>query len=160
MRIESDIMWAHIPSTKLLGRAPVLSVIAVLGALSFSAVEAQAGVILPWAQEGAAADFSLPLEGAGSSSAPEKPVSDSQKQRESDHKQLTGMVSFDGLAETGGATSPVSNAPGPAASPVGTVLAAPASPPGACSFRYLREQRLQLPQPPLGELLDPPKACV
>src|SRR5438309_1259236 len=101
-------MWAPIPSTMRLGRSTILSIIAVLGALSFSAVEAQAGVILPWAQEGPVTDLSLPLEGAGSSSAPEQPVPDSPKQRESDRKQLAGMVSLDGLAETGGASSPVS----------------------------------------------------
>jgi len=149
-------MRANTASTMLLGRSTVLSIIAVAGALSFSAMEAQAGVILPWVQEGAATELSLPIDGAGSSSAPEQPVSDSRQERES-HK-VPGMKAFDGLAETGGASAPSSGTAGPTSSVAIAILDLPATPLVTRAFGYLREHTLQLPQPPPGELLDPPKA--
>jgi hypothetical protein len=62
------------------------------------------------------------------------------------------------LAQSAGSTSSPSNAGtsgGGSIAAIARDLPPPALP--SCSFEYLRECDVQLPQPPLGELLDPPR---
>ena len=140
------------------GRSAILPVVALVVVLCVMSGEARAGAILPLAQQPDPINFALPIDQSSSSGAPAEPASESNHDQQSNRK-VAGLVSIDGLAETGGASIPVNSAAGTAASAALAALDSPAAPRVASSFRVLREQRVQLPHPPLGELLDPPKAC-
>ena len=140
----------------------------IAAACLFSAAESRAGVIVPWTQDGRAHEqrdnqsgnlVDLSLSGSSSSSTTQIPITEQNEKRDSDrtaHRQK----SIAGLVESsGGASIPVSSSTGQAGSAPALVTAVPAVPAAAKSFSYLRERTPQLPQPPLGELLDPPKAC-
>jgi hypothetical protein len=152
--------------TLIARRSTVTSIFAA--ACFFSAAESRAGVIVPWANEarnqGQAHDESvgtidLALEGSSSSSSEQLPVSERNEKRDGDQNVRRGKM-IAGLVETnGGASIPVSSSTGQAGSAPATLVDVPAVPVAAKSFSYLRERTPQLPQPPLGELLDPPKAC-
>jgi hypothetical protein len=147
-------------------RSTMLSIFAA--ASFFSAAESRAGVIVPWANEvrshGQTHDDSvgaidLALAGSSSSSAVQLPISERNEKRDRDQNARRGKT-IAGLVETnGGASTPVSSSTGQAGSAPATLVDVPAVPVVAKSFSYLRERTPQLPQPPLGELLDPPKAC-
>jgi hypothetical protein len=138
-------------------RPIVASVAVVVGALLFVTSEVRAGIILPLAHDAVRAEIALPTDNA-SSSAPAEPASDSNRHQRHDQEPV-GISGLNGPGQTGGASAPVSSIAGSAASGAVATLEAPMTPRAACTFRALREQRVQLPQPPLGELLDPPKAC-
>jgi hypothetical protein len=147
-------------------RATMLSLF--VAACIFSAGETRAGVIVPWANEMRGHDQArdesvgatdLALAGSTSSSATQLPISERDEKRDRDQNAHRGKT-IAGLVETnGGASIPVSSSTAQAGSAPATLVDVPAAPVAAKSFSYLRERTPQLPQPPLGELLDPPKAC-
>jgi hypothetical protein len=125
-------------------------------AFCWSAAGAQAGVILPCAVEESAANVEVTLDSAASSSTTQQPVADRKVDRESD-QALTSIKVLEGLLETGGASTPTSGPVGQSGAVPVALLDMPEVVPETRSFAYLREELLQLPQPPPGELLDPPK---
>lgn len=159
------MMTLHFPAL-MTRRSTILSIIAA--AFFFSAAESRAGVIVPWTQESRAIDqindqpsevIDLALAGSGSSSSSQIPIAEQNENRDRDEttrrqKSLAGFA-----ATNGGASVPVNSVSGPAGSAPAALTVVPFVPVAAKSFSYLRERTLQLPQPPPGELLDPPKAC-
>lgn len=147
-------------------RSTFLSILAV--SCVCSAGELRAGVIVPWTQRAisqasAGEQFTglieLAVAGAGSSSSVRLPIAEQPGQRDSDRRNHR-IKSIPGLAETdGGASIPVSSTSGQVVSAPALLAAVPTVPACAKTFLYLRDRTPQLPQPPLGELLDPPKAC-
>jgi hypothetical protein len=145
-------------------RTTILSIFAA--ACVFSAAESQAGVIV-WTQESCIQGqvdqtsdmIDLALAGSGSSSATQLPITEQSEKRDRDQtarraKAIAGLVE-----SSGGASIPVNSSTGQAGSAPAALTAVPPAPVAAKSFSYLRERTPQLPQPPLGELLDPPKVC-
>jgi hypothetical protein len=145
-------------SNVLARRSTVLSIVAVAAALCWSSSEANAGVILPWVQDSSATAVDYTFDGAGSSSAPSEPAP-GPTVNEKESRKVAGMRALDGLVETGGASAPPTGTAGQMTSAAVAILQVPMALPVTRSFGYLRETTPQLPQPPLGELLDPPKAC-
>ncbi len=153
--------------TLIARRSTMLSIFAAV--CVFSAAELRAGVIVPWANEARNQDqahdesigaIDLALAGSSSSSSAQLPISERNEKHDRDQNARQGKT-IAGLVETnGGASIPVSSSTGQAGSAPATLVDEPAVPVAAKSFSYLRERTPQLPQPPLGELLDPPKACV
>jgi hypothetical protein len=147
-------------------RSAILSIFVVVCACS--AAESRAGVIVPWSHESRGqgrvhdeADglIDFALAGTGSSSSSQVPISE-QSEKNGREQASPRHQSIAGLVETnGGASAPVSSSTAQAGSASAALVAVPTVPVAAKSFSYLRERTLQLPQPPLGELLDPPKAC-
>jgi hypothetical protein len=152
--------------TLIARRSTMLSIFAAV--CFFSAAESRAGVIVPWANEARSQNqpndesvgtIDLALAGSSSSSSAQLPVSERNEKHDRDQNVRHGKT-IAGLVETnGGASIPVSSSTGQAGSAPATLVDVPAVPVAAKSFTYLRERTPQLPQPPLGELMDPPKAC-
>ena len=143
--------------TALSRRPTLLSIAAAVVALGSMQRESRAGVIVPLAQAETLAAAGLPCDAPASSSAAVESVLESGK-RPSDDGRSPRVFALEGLAETGGASAPTSSGSGPATAVAVAVLDAPVIPRVTCSYRALREHRVRLPQPPPGELLDPPKA--
>ncbi len=122
-----------------------------------------AGVILPPALQQTpleltrAADVDLPGDAPCSASAPVEPLSKSG-QRENGDGRLSQIIAREGLTDAGGASAPPGSAAGSGVFCAVAVLDGPVVLAPARASHYLRENRVQLPQPPPGELLDPPKA--
>lgn len=143
----------------MLSRRSAVLALAVVGVLSLSAGEARAGIIVPWAQQPASASVDFIFDAAGAASTVEQPVSDVPANREADENSLR-LKAPDGLVQTnaGGAAAPVSGSIGSAGGAPAAIFDSPALATVSCSFGYLRESAPQLPQPLLGEMLDPPRA--
>lgn len=141
--------WRRVASLRL-----VVTVVAAL----WSTTWVEAGLVLTW-QEPVAAHCDDPASGAdGSPGAVEEPVAD--QNLDPQQMPFPGLIqSLRGLAHSdGGASSPPSS---PGFNGGQIVAIGRDAPPVAlpiCSFWYLRERIVQLPSPPLGELLDPPKS--
>ncbi|MGQ0634160.1 MAG: hypothetical protein ACT4QC_06105 [Planctomycetaceae bacterium] len=148
----------------LVHRAPLFAVALAVAALAGAATDAQAGLIVPWAEsttqqnELVGLEFAI-LPGAGSSSSsPAEPFETPRSPENPRREACPGLARV--LDAGGGASAPVqgpSNVAGPASAALGDL-------PGAarivhCSFSAWREVLLKYPQPAPGELLDPPKAC-
>ena len=127
-------------------------------ALLFRPGDAQAGVIVPWAQGRSVVDLDFSIDSVGSTAAPAVPAADPSDQQ--DNRGFPAGPDFTGNFEraNGGASAPTSGPPVQLSSASAIVFSSPSIAPPAVAFEYLREQATDLPQPPLGELLDPPKA--
>lgn len=118
--------------------------------------------MLPWidnsglGQSATAIDFSADV--AGASSRVEIPAKNDQPPCERGECPSQQAHVVDALGGSNGASAPVSSASGQTSQLVAFTVQSPivAQTP-ACASRHLRERSLQLPHPPLGELLDPPK---
>lgn len=124
-----------------------------------SASQAQAGVILPWVEESAPvlADFASDVLGSSSSQV-ELPVANDPIPCKGDNCQESEVLMAGLLEAGGGASAPVNSSSGQTSTLVAAMFQLPVVALSlACSSRHLRERSLQLPHPPLGELLDPPK---
>lgn len=120
--------------------------------------DAQAGVILPWEMtpNSIAADSAGFGCSASASVARDSAIDPRPEDVETDSITEKWVVDFSGAA---GGTAP----PGDSASGATNLVVADVSPrspfvrPPERSPRQIRERMLHLPQPPTGELLDPPK---
>jgi hypothetical protein len=133
-------------------RSTWLSILLSGCAFCWFAAGAQAGVILPCAVEESAECVEVGLDPADSCGTTHQPVADRERDR-----ALTSIEALEGLLETGGASAPTSGPVGQSGSVPVALLDVPEAVPVTLSFAYLREDVVQLPQPPPGELLDPPK---
>jgi hypothetical protein len=137
-------------------RSTWLSIFVSGCAFCWTAAGAQAGVILPCAVEESATNVEVALDSAVTAGTTQQPVVDRKDDGQRDHA-LTSIKALEGLLETGGASAPTSGPVGQSGAVPAALLDIPDAVPETRSFAYLREEVLQLPQPPPGELLDPPK---
>ena len=157
---RSVVARTHPILTVLCRRATWLSIAVAVVALSWGGQSADAGVMLPWAQEHSAslADFEM-ADAVGSASAPAQPAPAPEK-RSGDDRGRSKVAAVQGIAPVSvGASAPVSSTLAQSSAVAALVAGAPAAGLVARSFAYWRERSPELPNPPLGELLDPPKAC-
>jgi hypothetical protein len=126
------------------------------GAFWWSATGAEAGIILASPGDESPTRVEVNLDSASSSGAPQKSDSDHEAARQSDQKNCVFRI-LDGLVETGGASAPGSAPIGHSGITPVAILDVPTMAPAASSLALLREHLLKVPQPPPGELLDPPK---
>jgi len=132
------------------------SILAVGCAFWWFAAGAEAGIILSCAADDSAARIDVNLDSTASSSGPQKSGPDQEDARESDHAASV-FLALDGLVESGGASAPISGSVGPLGAVPVAILDVPATALAPSSFASFRENQLKAPQPPPGELLDPPK---
>jgi hypothetical protein len=135
-------------------RSAVLTVLFFVGALTCFSTESRAGVIVLGMQEEAVPEVqpnSAPEAGTAGDSG-----NDFQQNREPAKNPL-GLKAIQGLANTGGCQAPTNSTSGSSGTVACATLDAAVSRPEIRAFEYLRERLLTLPEPPLGELLDPPK---
>ena len=127
-------------------------------ALLSQASDAKAGVIVPWAQERPVVDIDFAVDSIGSTTAPAAPTSETPE--EQNNRGRPSGADFAGNLEraNGGASAPTSGPTLQLTTASAIVFSSPSLAPAAIAFAYFREQATHLPQPPLGELLDPPKA--
>ena len=144
--------------------------------------DASAGMIVPWIQDQVSqgqaiqgqvaeavgvnsVDVNLYVsfgEGVvGSSNAPAQVVVDEKKPARPGRDDAARLNAREGLAEAvGGASAPVEPSSFQMKVASAAIFDMPPVVPVARSLGYLREHALRLTNPPPGELLDPPKACV
>jgi hypothetical protein len=150
----------------LIRRLAIPSLIAVLALLSGIGQEVHAGVIVPWENDlfrgetDLTSDVYGTVDFVGSTSAaadsaaavPENGNRDGRSQRT---PAMTGLVET-----TGGASSPVGSSGAQSQVVPAAIFDAAVAPLVTWTFGRLCGRSPELPHPPLGELLDPPKACV
>lgn len=120
---------------------------------------AQAGMIIPCASDTVAA-LEQPTVADGyeggwpSSSGPaEEPAPVSPEPAK--HRDAGSFGGY--IDNTGGTSAPTGSSSGSTSSASAAIFESPLASLEGSSFARLREQALGLPQPPLGELLDPPR---
>jgi len=145
-------------------RAVILPLGVVIAATLWSGARVEAGMIVKVREQSSVLvdDLSCAIEdGFGSRSGEvDEPIRDRSPQpHQMPAPSLLEMARS--LAQTAGGTSSSSNAGNYSSSSL-TALAdsLPEAALPSCAFCYLRERVVRLPQPPLGELLDPPKSAV
>jgi hypothetical protein len=139
----------------LLARRSALAILVFVGAMGCVSAESQAGVILLGIQDDAVREVE-PNCAAEAGTASGDSADDFQENREP-AKSLPGLKAIQGLANTGGCQTPTNSMSGPTGAVAFAAIDAAVSPPEKRGFEYLRECLLTLPQPPPGELLDPPR---
>ena len=142
--------------TRLLARrSTLLTILFFVGAWVCNASESQAGVIVLGIQDEAVREAE-PNPPAQAGTASGDSTDDIQENREPAKGQL-GLKAIQGLANTGGCQAPTNSTSGSNGAFVFAAIDVAVSPPERRAFEYLREHLLTLPDPPVGELLDPPK---
>jgi hypothetical protein len=146
-------------STRLDHRLAIFTMVIVGVVIAFSGTSVQAGMILPWVDESPAFVVDLSGDHCGTMSEPERSVANDQAPsgREESSSRETLVAGLFGTG--GGASAPGNSSSGQTSLHLAAMFQFPAIVPQlTCLSRYLSEQALQLPQPPRGELLDPPKS--
>ncbi len=162
VKIDLVMSLARTISTQLLLRLRLIAMLVVSGVVALLGSQVQAGVILPWIDESAPVLADFAYDGLGSSSSQaELPVASEPIPCKGDNCQESEVLIAGLLEAGGGASAPVNSASGQTSTLVAAMFQLPVVAQSlACSSRHLRERSLQLPHPPLGELLDPPKTGV
>ncbi len=135
--------------------ATLLAIIAAVAIGEFLPLEACAGLTTSLARENSAS-FAVWPDAPCSSGAPAAPASESTK-TPIPHTRFAAWLASPALADTGGASPPVSGATGFAELPAAAIDGAAVYAPHKRAFRFLRETTPHWRRPLLRELLDPPK---
>jgi len=138
-------------------RSPLLTILFFVGAMACFAAESQAGVIVLGIQDEVVREVE-PNSTAEAGTASGDSTNDFPENREPAKSPL-GLKAIQGLANTGGCQTPTHSTSGSTGAVAFAAIDAAISPPERRAFEYLRELVLMLPQPPIGELLDPPRMC-
>jgi len=136
-------------------RSALLTILFFVGALACFSTESRAGVIVLSIQDEAVAEVE-PGSAATAGTAAGDSADDFQENREPAKDHL-GLKAIQGLANMGGCQTPTNSISGSTGAFAFAAIDVALNPPEKRAFEYLREHLLTLPQPPPGELLDPPK---
>src|SRR5262249_42127115 len=122
-----------------------------------------AGLILPWVQEREESSSDLNsgfVPSTPSTGSQASPAGTETPGREQKPENCRSVLKLRSIVGGGSASPPVSNAVGSTSlMPAALATVSLDANAFAVSYSRWRERSLQLPQPPLGELLDPPKTA-
>jgi hypothetical protein len=133
-----------------------LTILVFMGAWACFSTESQAGVIVLGIQDEAVREVEPNSATEAGTAAGDS--ADNLPENRAPARSPQGLKAIQGLANTGGCQTPTNSISGSSGAVAFAAINVAVRPPETRAFDYLRERLLALPEPALGELLDPPKS--